>query len=194
LPAFGEWLDAHGRHYSLVMLQGVDRASLPALTAAASGLPGVRFIDNAARYSQVLETYRQRLSGLLLVGLAAVVMLLYLRYRARAWRAWLPTVLGGLFTLACFGWAGIPLQLFVVLSLILLLGMGIDYGIFMLEHPGERSVWLAVAIAGISTLLAFGLLALSTTPALRAFGLAMLIGETTIWLLTPVFREESFHT
>jgi len=80
--------------------------------------------------------------------------------------AWLPTLLGGAITLACFGWAGIPMQLFIVLSLILLLGMGIDYGIFMQEHPGERSVWLAVAIAGISTLLSFGLLALSSTPAL----------------------------
>jgi predicted exporter len=194
LPAVGAWQDERGRHYSLVMLQGLDRASLPALAAAAAGLTGVRFIDNAERYSQVLARYRLLLSGLLLVGLAAVMALLYLRYRARAWRAWLPTVIGGLFTLACFGWAGIPLQLFVVLSLVLLLGMGIDYGVFLQEHPGDRAVWLAVAIAGISTLLAFGLLALSTTPALRAFGLAMLIGETTIWLLTPVFREESIHT
>ena len=189
LPLVETWQDEHGRHFSVVMLQGVNRAALRALSAAAADLPGVRFVDNTARYSQLLATYRLRLSFLLLVGLAAVVLVLYLRYRARAWRAWLPTVLGAAITLACFGWAGIPLQLFVVLALILLLGMGIDYGIFMQEHPGERSVWLAVAIAGISTLLAFGLLALSTTPALRAFGLAMLIGESTIWLLTPVFRE-----
>ncbi len=193
LPSISEWQDASGVHRSLVMLQGVDRASLPALSGAATGLAGVRFIDNTARYSQLLARYRVRLSGLLLVGLAAVVLLLQWRYGWRAWRAWLPTILGGVFTLAVFGWAGIPVQLFVVLSLILLLGMGIDYGIFMQEHPGERSVWLAVAIAGVSTLLSFGLLALSSTPALRAFGLAMLLGETSIWLLTPVFRAESTH-
>ena len=63
----------------------------------------------------------------------------------------------------------------------------------MLEHPGAESVWLAVAIAGISTLLSFGLLALSSTPALHAFGLCMLIGETSIWLLTPLFRMETAH-
>jgi predicted exporter len=172
----------------------VNRAALPALSQAAGGLAGVRFIDNTARYSELLSHYRVRLGALLLLGLGAVVLLLQWRYGLRAWRAWLPTLLGGLFTLAFFGWAGIPMQLFVVLSLILLLGMGIDYGIFMQEHPGERSVWLAVAIAGISTLLSFGLLALSSTPALRAFGLAMLIGETSIWLLTPVFRAESLHS
>jgi len=194
LPAISEWRDAEGRHFSLVMLQAVTRASLPALAQAAAQLPGVRFIDNTARYSQLLSRYRVRLSALLLVGLAAVALVLQWRYGRRGWRAWLPTLLGGLFTLACFGWTGVPMQLFVVLALMLLLGMGIDYGIFMQEHPGERSVWLAVAIAGISTLLAFGLLALSTTPALRAFGLAMLIGETSIWLLTPVFRAESLHS
>jgi predicted exporter len=194
LPAIGAWQGPGGRQFTLVMLQAVTRAALPALAQAATGLAGVRFIDNTARYSQLLSHYRVRLSGLLLLGLAAVVLLLQWRYGRHAWRAWLPTVLGGVFTLACFGWAGVPMQLFVVLALMLLLGMGIDYGIFMQEHPGERSVWLAVAIAGISTLLAFGLLALSTTPALRAFGLAMLIGETAIWLLTPVFRAESLHS
>jgi predicted exporter len=116
------------------------------------------------------------------------MLLLHWRYGRRAWRAYLPTLLGGVVTLAVFGWLNTPVQIFVVLSLILLLGMGIDYGIFMLEHPGERSVWLAVAIAGISTLLAFGLLALSTTPALRAFGVGILVGETSTWLLTPLFR------
>lgn len=194
LAAIGSWQDATGTHFSLVMLQAVTRAALPALSEAANGLAGVRFVDNTARYSGLLAHYRVRLTGLLLLGLAAVVLVLHWRYGRRAWRAWLPTALGGLITMAAFGWAGVPMQLFVVLSLLLLLGMGIDYGIFMQEHPGERSVWLAVAIAGISTLLAFGLLALSSTPALRAFGLAMLIGETAIWFLTPVFRAESLHS
>ena len=31
----------------------------------------------------------------------------------------------------------------------------------------------------------FGLLALSRTPALQAFGLTMLIGTTTVWFLAP---------
>jgi hypothetical protein len=74
------------------------------------------------------------------------------------------------------------------LDQVLLLGMGVDYGIFLLEHPGDGSAWLAVALAGVSTLLAFGLLALSATPALHAFGLTMLLGELSIWLITPFLR------
>lgn len=187
----GIWRDGSGAYHSLVMLGGVTRDSLTELARAGAGLTGVRWVDNTERYSGVLSTYRARLSGLLLVGVVGVVLLLHWRYGRRAWRAYLPTLLGGIVTLAFFGWLNIPVQIFVVLSLILLLGMGIDYGIFMLEHPGERSVWLAVAIAGISTLLAFGLLSLSGTPALRAFGLGILVGETAIWLLTPVFRLQA---
>ena len=98
------------------------------------------------------------------------------------------TALGS--AMAVLGWIGLPLQLFNVLALLLLLGVGIDYGIFLLEHPGDGSAWLAVALAGISTLLAFGLLGLSATPALSAFGITMLIGELSIWLLTPFLRPQ----
>jgi len=182
------WQDGKGDYHSLILLRGVVRDSVEGLARAAEGLEGIRWVDNTQRYSTVLSTYRIRLSALLVVGTLGVMLLLHWRYGPRAWRAYLPTLLGGIVTLAVFGWLNTPVQIFVVLSLILLLGMGIDYGIFMLEHPGERSVWLAVAIAGISTLLAFGLLALSTTPALRAFGLGILVGETSTWLLTPLFR------
>ena len=89
---------------------------------------------------------------------------------------------------ALLGWLGQPLQLFNVLALLLLLGMGIDYGIFLLEHRGDRSAWLSVCVGAASTWLSFGLLALSSTPALRAFGLTLLLGIGLVWVITPLFR------
>jgi len=73
----------------------------------------------------------------------------------------------------------------------LLLGMGVDYGIFLLEHQGEDQghAWLAVLLGAISTGLSFGLLALSATPALHAFGLTLLIGLTLVCLLAPSLRS-----
>ncbi len=78
-----------------------------------------------------------------------------------------------------------------VLALLLLLGMGVDYGIFLEEAQGVRRArgWLAVVLASVSTLLSFGLLSLSATPALHFFGTTMLIGITTIALLTPFCLE-----
>jgi predicted exporter len=185
-----QWLGMLGaRHYSVLMLRGLnDPKVLPQLAEAARGLEGVRWVDKTAEISSLLGRYRRIMGGLLIAGYLAVLLTLGGRFGRQAWRAWVPSVLGTLLTLAIFGWAGVPLQLFTVLGLVLLLGMGVDYGIFLLEHPGDGSAWLAVALAGVSTLLSFGLLGLSATPALHSFGLAMLVGELTIWFLTPCFR------
>lgn len=185
------WIgEIDGRHGSLILLGGLSPASLDAMQEATVGMAGVRFSDRSATLSSALSRYRLNMGALVLAGYLGVAVLLFWRYRSQAWRVLLPTVLGSAFTLAVFGIIGWPLQLFGVLALLLLLGMGIDYGIFLLEHPGDGSAWLAVALAGISTLLAFGLLGLSATPALSAFGTTMLIGELSIWILTPFLRPQ----
>ncbi len=188
-PVAWQWLGQIGaRYYSVLLLSGLTPDTLPAVAAASDGLSGVRWTDRTADYSRLLARYRIGMGKLLLLGYAAVFSVLLWRFRRAAWRVGLPTALGSLLVLAIFGWIGVPLQLFSVLALMLLLGMGVDFGIFLQEHPGDGSAWLAVALAGISTLLSFGLLALSATPALHAFGLTMLIGEAIIWMLTPSFR------
>jgi len=185
-----QWLGRiGGDEYSVVMLMGVTRESLPSLQKAAEGLPGVQWVDRTADMSALMYRYRVLLGGLLVAGYVAVWAALAWRYGRVSWRALLPTALGSLLTLAFFGMVGVPFQLFTVLALLLLLGMGVDYGIFLIEHPGDGKAWLAVAVAGVSTVLAFGLLALSSTPALSNFGLTMLLGEVLIWLLTPWFRS-----
>jgi len=70
---------------------------------------------------------------------------------------------------------------------VLLLGMGVDYGIFLQAQPdSDRThAWLAILLAAFSTALSFGLLALSSTPALRAFGLTLLIGLLHVSLIAP---------
>ena len=184
-----QWLgEIGGQYYAVMLVRGLDSNEIAEVARYANAQQGVRWVDRTADTSLLLARYRIKMAQLLLLGLALVSFLLWLRFRWHAWRAVMPTIVGALITLALFGWLGIPLQLFSVLALILLLGMGVDYGIFLTEHPGDGSAWLAVALAGVSTLLSFGLLALSATPALHAFGLTMLIGELSIWLLTPCFR------
>ncbi len=111
------------------------------------------------------------------------------------WRAG-PTVRSGsstasIATLALLGFAGPPLQMFHVLALMLLLGVGSDYGIFMQEGGGRdgSTPWLAVGLSAANTILSFGLLGLSSTPALQAFGLTMLFGTALVWLIVPCFAQ-----
>jgi predicted exporter len=184
------WLgDLRGQPTSVVMLRGLHVVhALPLLAAAADGLPGVRWVDKTAEVAALLGRYRVSMAWLLVLGHVLVLLALGRRFGRHAWRAWLPTALATGLTLAVFGALGQPVQLFHVLALALLLGVGVDYGIFLLEHPDDGSAWLAVVIGALSTWLSFGLLALSATPALRAFGLTLLIGLALVAGLAPVLR------
>ncbi len=179
---------------SVVMLRGVrDIASLPAIARSADGLAGVRWVDQVQSVSALLGRYRHMMALLLVGGHAAVLLALAWRYGRRAWRAWMPTAVATLGTLALLALFGQPLQLFNVLALALLLGIGIDYGIFLLEREDADAgaAWLAVVLGAASTWLSFGLLALSSTPALRSFGLTLLFGILLVWFAAPFYRPAS---
>ena len=67
--------------------------------------------------------------------------------------------------------------------------MGVDYGIFIVEgrgseEEGARSL-VSIVTATVTTLLSFGLLALSGNPALRALGMSTLVGLTWSAVLCP---------
>ena len=127
-------------------------------------------------------------AGIRLSPFVAVAIALQLRLGRSAWRALLPTVLAALLSVALLGWVGEPLRLFSVLAQLLLLGIGVDYGIFLFEHRQDPASWLAINVGAASTLLAFGLLSLSATPALHSFGLCLLFGIALVWVLSPCFR------
>jgi predicted exporter len=185
-----QWLGrgADGRWHSVLMLRGVSREALPPLAALADGRV-VRWVDKVADVSELLARQRARMAGVLGIAVVAVAALLAWRLRAAWWRALVPTLLAGGLALAATALAGQPWQLFHVLALLLLLGVGVDYGIFLLAQPSRRDLrgFVSITLAAASTWLSFGLLALSGTPALRAFGITLGLGIALAWFLTPFF-------
>lgn len=175
-------------HASIVALRGLRYASLPVLAKAAYGLDGVQWVDKVGGISAVLGSYRATMGWVVLGAYVVVFAVLFPRYRGRTWRVLAPTAAASVLTVALLAFAGQHLQLFHVLALMLLLGVGVDYGIFMQEESdGDDAPWLAVGLSAASTILSFGLLALSGTPALQAFGLTMLLGAALVWLFAPCF-------
>ena len=192
------WLgESGGTHASIVAIRGLGLAALPQLRQAGTGLDGVQWVDKVAEISSVLGRYRQYMGRVVAGAYLVVLAVLLPRYRRNAWRVVAPVASASVATLALLGYAGQALQMFHVLALMLLLGVGIDYGIFMQENAERRdsTPWLAVGLSALSTILSFGLLGLSRTPALQAFGSTMLIGTTLAWLLVPFFavQHESTH-
>ena len=89
--------------------------------------------------------------------------------------------------LAALRATGISLNLFHLISLVLVAGLGLDYALFF-EHaaddPAEQRRTLhAVLVCSLSTLMVFALLAISDLPVLRALGLPVTIGVVSNFVL-----------
>ena len=77
---------------------------------------------------------------------------------------------------------GISLNILHVMSLLLVVSLGVDFGIFFVDTSAslEESARTMVSIitASITTILSFGLLGLSRSPGLAAIGVTVTLGVT----------------
>ena len=188
------WLGEVGSRFATVVTLGgiTNVESLKQLQ-----LPGVRLIDRIAQTTETMSRYRHAMTLLLAAVYAVAALILLLRFGRRdAARMLLPSVVATLTTVGIFGWLGVPFNLFTLLALWLVLGLGIDYGIF-LRHGREHRVTaiLSVTLSACTTLIAFGLLALSATPFIRSIGLTLLFAITLSWLfaLLASMTENEIH-
>ncbi len=183
------WLgQVDGGYASAVSL--FDVTAPDAVAQAAAGLPGVRLIDKLSDISEVLYRYR-RIALLLIAAVYLLTWLLMARRYGYAGAAamLLPAVGGGALAIAVLAWAGVPVNLFHVLALLLVMGMGSDYTIFLREARGaEAPALLAVVLATLTAVLSFGLLGLSSTPFLRSIGMVEALGVSFAVILALALR------
>lgn len=187
-PLRGHWLASVstplGRGVATVVsLSGVQ--DLAALQLLDSELDAVQFVDRVARISQVMQRFRELAGAGLLAAFALIAVALSIRYGlATGLRLMIAPVGGAALALATLGLVGVPANLFNVLALLLVLGMGVDYAVFMREgHAARANVIMAILLAGLMTLLSFGLLAFSTTPFIRSLGLTVMLGVSFTFVL-----------
>ncbi|MEI7614073.1 MAG: MMPL family transporter, partial [Betaproteobacteria bacterium] len=181
------WMGQTERGFaSIVMPQGVrDERHLEAVSA---GLPGVTFVDKAGSVSRLFREYRQWGGFWLFAAVCLVYGVLCLRYGARqAAFVLIPTLLAMALAMGVFGYLGTPITLFNLMGLTLVLGVGVNYAIFLREGGVHAGATLAgVLLSAGTTLLSFGLLAFSSMPALSGFGLTLLIGISFAVALAPM--------
>lgn len=151
-------------------------------------LPGVTIVDKAGSVSKLFSQYRQWGAGWMPAAALIVFLVLVWRYGLRNGAVvFLPTLLSTGLTLAIYGYSGLPLTLFGLMGLLLVLGVGVNYAIFIVE-AGDRAPapFAGVLLSAATTMLSFGLLSFSSMPALKHFGLMLLIGVATAVLLAPL--------
>ena len=184
------WLGKVNNQYVTVLLPS-NKIEPHELTNLTQQIPGTAYINKADDISKVFHTYRIKLSLLLVIAFVALFILLFVRYRfKKACLYILPPIFASLLSLATIGWLHIPLTLFSILALILVLGIAVDYVLFFSETKSKfSSTMLATSLSAITTILSFGLLALSSTPAIEYFGLTVLIGIGSAFLLSPIVMK-----
>ncbi len=170
--------DSSAASYAAFVLLG-SGADLGDMASIAVDIDGVSFIDSIADSTEQLQSQRQSSVWLLIIAYAAIATLMWLLYRDR--RALVMTSVPAVSTLLTLGvlvLMGQPLTLFHTMSLFLILGLGMDYVVFLVEMTDDSSTTQqAIVLSGLTSMLSFGLLALSSVPVAQAFGLTILIGN-----------------
>ncbi|WP_273872235.1 MMPL family transporter [Serratia odorifera] len=175
-----------GRSAALVPVSGVTNSV--AMQTLAQQVPGVGWIDRKTEFSQLFGQYRLYLSYLLLLSVAAITLIYLWRFGLRhGLRCMVPTILslgGGIAVLAL---SGHSLNLFSLLALVLVLGIGINYTLFFTNPRGTPTTSMfAIFMAVFTTQLTFGMLVFSHTQAISSFGIVLSSGIALAFLLAPL--------
>ncbi|NWB97309.1 MMPL family transporter [Pseudomonas gingeri] len=189
------WLGADADGVAgMVSLRGLNNADL--LRAQTVGLPGVQLVDRLGELNKVFAATQVSAAELKLASCVLIVLLLILPFGlGGALRIVALPLLAALCSLASLGWLGQPLTLFSLFGLLLVTAISVDYAILMREQIGGAAVsLLGTLLAALTTWLSFGLLAISSTPAVSNFGLAVSLGLAFSFLLAPWAARPSDKT
>ncbi|MFY0731750.1 MMPL family transporter [Pseudomonas sp. NFX15] len=170
---------------AMVSLQGINNPAL--LRLQGEDLPGVTLVDRLGELNNVFAATQVSAAELKLASCVLIVLVLILPFGlGGALRIVSLPLLAALCSLASLGWLGQPLTLFSLFGLLLVTAISVDYAILMREQVGGAAVsLLGTLLAALTTWLSFGLLAVSSTPAVSNFGLSVSLGLIFSFLLAP---------
>ncbi|KAB2526333.1 MMPL family transporter [Pseudomonas sp. GXM4] len=170
---------------AMTSLQGLNNPSL--LRVQALDLPGVVLVDRLGDLNTVFAATQISAAELKLASCVLIVLVLMLPFGLTgALRIVALPLLAALCSLASLGWLGQPLTLFSLFGLLLVTAISVDYAILMREQVGGAAVsLLGTLLAAVTTWLSFGLLAVSSTPAVSNFGLSVSLGLAFSFMLAP---------
>lgn len=176
------------------LVGGMDSTSQDKLKALVQSQEGVMYVNQVEDMSDLMTRYREQVVAWVGGAYLVVLLVLMVRFKREVWRVVLPPFLASIYTLAILVQLEQGLNIFHWLALILVLGIGLDMGIFLQEVGEAPHTWLAVCLSAGTSLMAFGLLSFSQTPILHHFGLTVLLGLTGVLLLAPLMRKMEFES
>ena len=130
----------------------------------------------------------------LLIAASIILLLLFVMERSytRGMLVFIPLSLGLIWTMGTLGWLGIPLSISTVAISPMILGLGVEYGTFIVTRYKEErdqgrgqgesietavhGIGTAITGSGLTTMVGFGVLSFSFAPMIQHLGQTLALG------------------
>ncbi len=152
-------------------------------------------IDKRIITSEFVTILQENFNTLVIVSLSLVFLILILAYGRIELTVitMIPILFSWIWTVGIMGILGIEFNIFNVIILTFIFGLGIDYSIFIMRGllqnykygvEGIKSYKVSVILSGITTLVGIGVLIFAKHPALKSIATMSIIGILSVILIT----------
>ena len=173
--------------------------------------PGVKFTVTGAPVLRVAIFDLLKRDAVVTLAVAAIIILILLFVMQRSYTQGLlifvPLSLGLIWTMGTLGWLKIPLAVSTVGLSSMILGLGVEYGVFVVsrykEERGKKfsqldslkttvhGIGTAIIGSGLTTIVGFGVLSFATVPMIQHLGQTLALG-IAFCLLAALFVNPVF--
>jgi len=188
-----------GRWVAVVPLRGVADRREFAAKVTGWGDMAIGYMDLKEESNRLMMAYRDRTLQLLGWGTIAIALALLLGLRSITllWRVLAPIVCSLIVVVAVLRGSGEPLSLFHVATFLLVVGLGLDYALFLNRPEGTKAeqirTYFGLLVCSTTTILVFGVLACSRIPVLHAIGLTAAFGSFCCLLFASLMARREVH-
>ncbi len=157
----------------------------------------VVLLDMKRELDELYHGYRLRALGFAVLGVVAIVVLLMLTLRSamRSWDVLAPLAAAVLVTAGILHATGARLNIFHLVALLLVVGVGSNYTLFFERgNPGAadpQRTATSVLFCNLSTVVGFGVLGFAATPVLSAIGTTVATGAFLSLVFAAILKARS---
>lgn len=167
--------------YQILSFFPDEKRYVDVLSALSSRHPGTFLVSRKVLSQAISHSISSEIRLFAIIALIFIVLLtfLFLKNLKDALTALVPVVTGILWLLGFMSLAGLPLNIANLISGLVVMGLCIDYGIFMTyrrQHTVKTGTVMAVTLSAITTLIGAGVLLFAKHPALFSIGITLVIG------------------
>jgi len=177
----------------VILMNWLGVHDVAAVQQALKNVQGARYVSQKAIVNKLSEDYRKQTVYMLQLGLLAILILLFLRFKNLwvALKLLAPAAVATLLIASAWSTFGVPMGMLHLIGLLLVIAICVDYAIFIFENRVEdiHRTFQAILVSALTTITAFASLAFADNPALQAMAWTVAPGVFLGFLLCPLLLQ-----